>query len=630
MKNNLLLSIFFILFFLIGHGQESKSKLENFVLTGQKDSISRYLNEITDISYRNSLQRISTNQAEINDYLRFLHEASFYGKTQHTLLNRFIQKSVDIPVDKKEVNLDYVILKSELINMIANELELKDANKESQKLKIYLNSIQNKKGIKYKKALLYADLHRTLLKVIKIDKNGLSYTIQKEKEAFKLKDTILALNFRSLSLHFYMYNNDLAGYINAARKSLEIENQLEEKSPLYEATIANLLDALIFDESTDRKEIEDLLFLLYKSPKFHYQSYSLYAKYVGHLKPGDSALKPVFDLFSVNNVTELCNKMYEEAEGKVNPNELYFVLAECAMALYYHQDYVTCFYFKNDQLLLNKKIYGSELSQTIADYQTREVELEKEFKIKQEKEKNRYYLIIIAVVAFFLLISISLFVLYLRKSNILAIRNKEKDTLLREIHHRVKNNFELVNTLLELQGGDVESDLAKEKLSEGQSRISSMSLIHQKLYQTEYLEDLDFQEYTEQLVELILKSANKINSTKLSIVTNGLKLDIDTAIPLGLILNELCTNSCKYAFSDSESNALIIKIEKQDDLFYKLTYQDSGKAAINVDSNKPTGIGLLLIKSLTKQLQGKYTYSYNEGAHFEILFKNKNQRKVIE
>jgi len=95
-------------------------------------------------------------------------------------------------------------------------------------------------------------------------------------------------------------------------------------------------------------------------------------------------------------------------------------------------------------------------------------------------------------------------------------------------------------------------------------------------------------------------------------------------------LNELCTNSCKYAFSDSESNALFIKIEKQADLFYKLTYQDSGKAAINVDSNKPKGIGLLLIKSLTKQLQGKYTYSYSEGTHFEILFKNKNQRKVIE
>jgi two-component sensor histidine kinase len=183
---------------------------------------------------------------------------------------------------------------------------------------------------------------------------------------------------------------------------------------------------------------------------------------------------------------------------------------------------------------------------------------------------------------------------------------------------------------LDLQSGDVESQLAKEKLSEGQSRISSMSLIHQKLYQTEYLEDLDFQEYTEQLVELILKSANKLKNTKLNISTNGLKLDIDTAIPLGLILNELCTNSCKYAFSDSNQNTLDITIVKQDESFYKLTYSDSGTNEIIDSTSKPKGIGMLLIKSLTKQLQGKSSYTFNSGAHFEILFKNRNQRKEIE
>lgn len=629
------ISLLFFLFFLSFSNSYCnktliKSNAERFVVQNLKDSALVYIHLLSPKKYASTLERIVKNNASYSDYLTLLRSVNFYSKIQYQQLSRFLNKHVQVPENLEQVNLNYVILKADQINLIANELELKDANKESEKLKRYLKSIKQKKSNNYKRAVLYADLHNTLLKVIKIDKNGLSYTKEKEKEALELNDTILALNYRSYSLNFYMYQEDLNGYINSARKSLEIENQLKEKSPLYEATIANLLDALIFDESTDRKEIEDLLFLLYNSPKFHYQSFSLYAKYVGHLKPGDPALQPVFELFNVKNVTELSYKMYEEAKEKVNPNELYFVLAECAMALYYHQDYVNCFYFKNDQLLLNKKIYGSELSQTIADYQTREVELEKEFKIKQEKEKNRYYLIIIVVVAFFLLISISLFVLYLRKSTILAVRNKEKDTLLREIHHRVKNNFELVNTLLDLQSGDVESQLAKEKLSEGQSRISSMSLIHQKLYQTEYLEDLDFQEYTEQLVELILKSANKLKNTKLNIITNGLKLDIDTAIPLGLILNELCTNSCKYAFSDSNQNTLDITIVKQDESFYKLTYSDSGTNEIIDSTSKPKGIGMLLIKSLTKQLQGKSTYTFNSGAHFEILFKNRNQRKEIE
>jgi two-component sensor histidine kinase len=629
------ISLLFFLFFLSFSNSYCnktliKSNAERFVVQNLKDSALVYIHLLSPKKYASTLERIVKNKASYSDYLMLIRSVNFYSKIQYQQLSRFLNKRVKIPKKREEVNLDYVILKSNQIGFIANELELKDANKESEKLKRYLKSIKQKTSTDYKRAELYAELHKTLLKVIKIDKNGLQYTQLKVKKAFQLKDTILALNYRSLSLNFYMYQEDLKGYINAARKSLEIENQLKEKSPLYEATIANLLDALIFDESTDRKEIEDLLFLLYNSPKFHYQSFSLYAKYVGHLKPGDPALQTVFNLFDVKNVTELSNKLYEEAKGKVNPNELYFVLAECSMALFYHQDYANCFYFKNDQLMLNKTIYSSELSQTIADYQTKEIELEKEFKIQQEKDKNKFYLIILAIVAFFLIVSIYLLVLYLRKSNILAVRNKEKDTLLREIHHRVKNNFELVNTLLDLQSGDVESQLAKEKLSEGQSRISSMSLIHQKLYQTEYLEDLDFQEYTEQLVELILKSANKLKNTKLNISTNGLKLDIDTAIPLGLILNELCTNSCKYAFSDSNQNTLDITIVKQDESFYKLTYSDSGTNEIIDSTSKPKGIGMLLIKSLTKQLQGKSSYTFNSGAHFEILFKNRNQRKEIE
>jgi len=630
-KNRLLIFLFFIFLTHLSFGSTPiKSNAERFIIQELKDSSNVYIKQLSDKNYANVLKRINTEKANYHDYLVLIRTVNFYSKIQYQQLNRFLNKHVLTPENREVVNLEYVILKADQISFISNELELKDANKESIKLKQYLKFIKEKKSLDYKRALLYAELHNVLLKVIKHDKNGLIYTLEKEKKSFYLKDTILALHFRSFSLNFLLYNGDLKGYIRSARKSLEIENKLKVKSPLYEATIGNLLDALIFDDSPNRKEIEDLLFLLYNSSKFHYQSYSLYAKYVGHLKPGDPNLQTVFKLFKVKNVTELAYKLYEDAKGKVNPNELYFVMAECSMALFYHQDYTNCFYFKNDQLLLNKKIYSSELSQTIADYQTREIELEKEFKIQKEKEKTKYYLIILLIVGFFLIVSIYLAVIYLRKSNILAIRNKEKDTLLREIHHRVKNNFELVNTLLDLQSGDEENQLAKEKLHEGQSRISSMSLIHQKLYQTEYLEDLDFQEYTQQLVELILKSANKLQNTNIKIAANRLKLDIDTAIPLGLILNELCTNSCKYAFSETETNFLNIHIEKQDNQFYKLTYQDSGKAEIQSETSKPKGIGLLLIKSLTKQLQGKYTYTFENGAQFVILFKNKNQRKEIE
>jgi len=631
MKNKLLLLLAFFFFtFYTSFGQLDNSKVEYFVIFELKDSLKQNISKLKESGNKRLIERISKNKAINADYVSFIREASFYGKLQYKQLNNFLNERIKTPEDKSVVDLDYVILKVEQISFIANELELELANNIHEKLSNYLKSIENKKSVDYQKAKLYWELHNVLLKVIKQDINGLDYVLPREKKAFQLSDTILGLKYRDFLLSFYIINKDLDGYIAVAKKSLEIESKLKVKSSNYSGTVASLLDALIYKGNYDELYIESKLFELYSTPKFHFKSYSYYAKYIGSLPKNSPALNRVFKVFGVSNLLDFCTKARILNRKNLNNNDYKHIIKECGRALFNHGFHEESYEYRTLEISLTEKIFSSDLSQTIADYQTREIEREKEFKIKQEKEKTKYYLIILLIVGFFLIVSIYLTIIYLRKSNILAIRNKEKDTLLREIHHRVKNNFELVNTLLELQGGDVENDLVKEKLSEGQSRISSMSLIHQKLYQTEYLEDLDFQEYTEQLVELILKSANKFNSTKLSIVTNGLKLDIDTAIPLGLILNELCTNSCKYAFSESNQNTLDITIIKQDESFYKLTYSDSGTNEIVDSTSKPKGIGLLLINSLTKQLQGKSSYTFNSGAHFEILFKNRNQRKEIE
>lgn len=633
MKIQLLLS-FFILFFSFQVFSTSQSRnkenAERFIIQGLNDSAKVFIPKMEDKSYAAVLKRIVSNNGTYVDFLKLVKNVNFYSKIQYQQLNRFINKRVKYPENLENVNLDFVILKSYHIELIANELELKDANKESFRLREYLSKIKNKESKFYQLANLYTQLHPCLLDMIKSDPKGQQKTFGLAEKALKLGDLLLALRFRDLAINYYISSNDLDGYILACKKTLEMESEFPERSEMYEVTVAHLLDALIFKQQGSDEYIENLLLKLYYSPDYQLKSFSLYAKYIGHLEKNDPGLQRIFKVFEVNNLQEFFGSIIKRAKGKLNDNELYYLYHESSVAAYYQEDYATSFSFGNDKTYLGKKIYSTELSQTIADYQTREIELEKEFKIKEEKAKAKYYVIILLIVGFFLIVSIYLAVIYLRKSNILAIRNKEKDTLLREIHHRVKNNFELVNTLLELQGGDVDSQLAKDKLSEGQNRISSMSLIHQKLYQTEYLEDLDFQEYTQQLVELILKSANKLQNTNIKIVANSLKLDIDTAIPLGLILNELCTNSCKYAFSETEINFLNIHIEKQDNQFYKLTYQDSGKAEIQSETSKPKGIGLLLIKSLTKQLQGKYTYTFENGAQFVILFKNKNQRKEIE
>jgi two-component sensor histidine kinase len=218
-------------------------------------------------------------------------------------------------------------------------------------------------------------------------------------------------------------------------------------------------------------------------------------------------------------------------------------------------------------------------------------------------------------------------VIYLRKSNVLAIRNKEKDTLLREIHHRVKNNFELVNTLLELQGGDVDSQLAKDKLSEGQIRISSMSLIHQKLYQNDSISAIDFEEYSIQLTTQILNLYG-LPKVKLTTQLNGLILDVDSAIPLGLILNELVTNSCKYAFSENKIGTISMAIFTAKDGEYIFEYRDNGPGIPSeFDFKKTESLGLRLIQRLVKQLRGTFNYRYENLSIFEIKFKDTLSRK---
>jgi len=215
------------------------------------------------------------------------------------------------------------------------------------------------------------------------------------------------------------------------------------------------------------------------------------------------------------------------------------------------------------------------------------------------------------------------------KNDLINTSLDEKELLLKEIHHRVKNNFQTVSSLLELQSKNIEDEQALKKINEGQNRIKSMALIHQKLYQNKDISTVDFQEYMVQLVNQIV-SAYSIQNIEIDINANNIQLDIDTSIPLGLILNELITNTCKYAFTDNQQGSLTISLkalEKQ----YCLTLKDSGKGiSEEIDLNKIKSLGLRLVQRLTKQLQGNFSYSYANGSIFEIIFKDTEHRKELD
>ncbi|MFK7750225.1 MAG: histidine kinase dimerization/phosphoacceptor domain -containing protein [Kordia sp.] len=265
------------------------------------------------------------------------------------------------------------------------------------------------------------------------------------------------------------------------------------------------------------------------------------------------------------------------------------------------------------------------------------LDLEQKNKIQQEQHVQQ---ILLALFLAALALGGFAYYAYQRKkktSKLLDEKNKiiekalqEKQLLLKEVHHRVKNNFQIVSSLLELQTKGIEDEKALNLANEGKNRVKSMALIHQKLYQND-TGLIDFDEYIQTLVKELSYMYASEKKVQTNIQTENMQFDIDTAIPLGLIVNELITNAYKYAFDASAENTLNISINKLNDEEYKLVVADNGKGIdASIDLAKVKSLGLRLVKRLTKQLQGQFNVNNVEGASFEIVFKDTNARALLD
>jgi two-component sensor histidine kinase len=216
------------------------------------------------------------------------------------------------------------------------------------------------------------------------------------------------------------------------------------------------------------------------------------------------------------------------------------------------------------------------------------------------------------------------------KNDLLDKRNAEYELLLKEIHHRVKNNLEIVSSLLELQSSQIEDPSVQAAMLSSQNRVHSMGIIHQKLYQGENLASIEMRDYFINLGENILDSFNASGKIKVECNMSKLILDVDTAISIGLITNELITNSVKYAFEGKDSGTIKISLspianeEEIKEVELKLIITDDGIGKVADQPSKGTGFGTQLIALLTRQLDGELTYENNNGTVVSLLFKKAN------
>ena len=207
---------------------------------------------------------------------------------------------------------------------------------------------------------------------------------------------------------------------------------------------------------------------------------------------------------------------------------------------------------------------------------------------------------------------------YLKKS--LA----EKEVLLREVHHRVKNNMQIISSILRMQSRNIDDDKLKEVLQESQNRIHSMALIHENLYSNEGLADIKFANYVQSLTGNIARSyASQQSRVSFDFNIEDANLSMDIAIPCGLIINELISNSFKYAFKNRTRGVISISFRHIDnDGSYQLKVSDDGIGIpkdVNISNTK--SLGMKIVHKLVKQIDGELHSDFSNGTEFRIIFK---------
>ena len=198
---------------------------------------------------------------------------------------------------------------------------------------------------------------------------------------------------------------------------------------------------------------------------------------------------------------------------------------------------------------------------------------------------------------------------------------EEKEMLLKEIHHRVKNNLMIISSLLNLQSRYIKDQDSKDIFKESQHRAESMAIIHEKLYQSNNFKRINFKDYIDSLSKSLLNTyVTDSNNIKLEIDAAPIFLNINTAIPLGLTVNELITNSLKHAFPDGNSGTINLNIHQKDD-HYELIIKDDGIGfPVDLDYENSESLGLMIVNSLVNQIDANISLLNDNGAEFKICF----------
>ncbi len=468
-----------------------------------------------------------------------------------------------------------------------------------------------------------------------------------QKPEASQKDTTVIGNFyNDMGVHFNRANSldSAVFYFNKAKSYVDAKGKYDTNKTYYDF-FSGLIDGNIASALAKRKKYREAIPPLKKDIYYSLKAknllsasnsynliaecyleikeYKLARKYIDSCKPLIAEIEELSPTLS----NMLVEAKYYKYTGNLNK------AAEFYDRYIHYKDSITK--TDNENKLINQQV-SFELYQKEGLLTEKEKIIQKNKLLSEHQKTQRSYLLLGIVVLGFVILLLVINTqmnkrrqaeLFIKNKHILqqktAIENalKEKEFLIKEIHHRVKNNLQIISSMLNLQAETIDNAAAKEVLQESRLRINSMALIHQLLYSKNNMLNVSISDYLSTLLLQIEKSYSSVSSTIVtSLKCDTINIDLDTAIPLGLIVNELVTNSYKHAFKNSDSGTISVVFSKNESTnTYTLSVRDNGKG-FDATKLKTHSLGMELIQMLAEQLNSKMVFTNDNGTQAEIHF----------
>ncbi|MCB0738269.1 MAG: sensor histidine kinase [Bacteroidetes bacterium] len=579
--------------------------------------------------YARGLEQVNNGTYTYKDFNELLVGISEQLEINPDLLNGLLRIEKEATKQKGQADSSYMVVLIDMVHLCRNLTQLVVADSFNNELRRYANTT-NDKYLKTS-ALAHVQFHNTISCLIKRDvdcaKKEVSIGLNLANQT---KDTGLIVTALYYESEVLKTTRNLPAFLQTCYKAYQLDSARAEKSSYYLIIMQNWLDGLIFS-GADPDRVIKLIEELDKLPVMNQMITDFKLKFVASLPDESEYLQQVYERNGATNFLELVVALDSNAvtfKGQKYYTAFLTFAAKVLNAKGYNNEAMA---YYDKALRHTQDMYSIKLSKELAEIETRKVVAEKDAQIAYEKERQIWLIILVSiavgmlVVITLLFINKSRFAQRLTQSNneikqqqeLLKKADAQKALMLKEMHHRVKNNFEVVKSLLDMQTRKVDEPLFKEMATESKNRLNAMALIHKRLYKNDELV-IDFSSYLSELLES-LKSAYAIES-QITINETDLDLDIDTAIPLGLILNELATNAFKYGSKDGVLN-LEISLDKKEDEKILIVKDEGPGLPEGLELGKSTSMGLKLIHRLSSQINGAVAVSNDNGAVFTIKFK---------